>query len=179
MKRPATRIATGLLTAVMALPLAACADTAPRSAQAGAAPARSPLRLETAPRKANGSGIEVRYQVGPATAPGRVVRVTLVLDGVTDPTGASVRLAADGGLTLMQDGAPRALPAGRATTIEVDVTPQGTVPGYLNVFTTQHGTGGVTSIGVPVDSGAATAPAPAANLKTTPDGEKLILIPVK
>ncbi len=177
MKRHASCLATGLLTAVMALPLAACADTT-ASRSAGAAPAKAPLRLETAPRKANGSGIEVRYQVATATAPGQTVRVTLVLDGVTDPTGASVRLAADGALTLLQDGAPRALPAGRATTLEVDVTPQGTAPGYLSVFTTQHGVGSVTSIQVPTGPGAAVV-APAANLKTTPEGEKLIVIPVK
>lgn len=176
MNRSSSCIATGLLIAALALPLAACADPAPRSA--GAGPAKAPLRLETAPRKTNGSGIEVRYQVEPAAAPGQTVRVTLVLDGVTDPTGASVRLSADGALVLLHDGAPRALPAGRATTIEVDVTPQGTAAGYLNVVTTQHGVGSVTSIRVPVGSGAA-AIAPAANLKTTPDGEKLIVIPVK
>ena len=176
MKHPSACIATGLLTVVLALPLAACADTASRSV--GVGPAKAPLRMETAPRKANGSGIEVRYQVEPATAPGRAVRVTLVLDGVTDPTGASVRLAADGDLTLLQDGAPRALPAGRATTIEVDAMPQGTAPGYLSVFTTQHGVGSVTSIRVPAGPGAA-AIAPAANLKATPGGEKLIVVPVK
>jgi hypothetical protein len=177
MKRLPACIATGLLMAALTLPLAACADTAPRSA--GVVPAKAPLRLETAPRKANGSGIEVRYQVEPATAPGQTVRVTLVLDGVTDPTGASVRLAADGGLTLLQDGAARALPAGRTTTIEADVTLQGTAPGYLSVFTTQNGMGSATSIRVPVGAGAAAAPAPAANLKTTPEGEKLIVVPVK
>ena len=176
MNRSSSCIAIGLLTAALVLPLAACADTAVRPT--GAGPAKAPLRLETAPRKANGSGIEVRYQVEPATAPGQTVRVTLVLDGVTDPTGASVRLSPDGGLVLLQDGAPRALPAGRATTIEVDATSQGTAPGYLSVFTTQHGVGSVTSIRVSAGSAAA-AIAPAANLKTTPEGEKLIVIPVK
>jgi hypothetical protein len=173
MTRLPTCIATGLLTGALALPLAACADTAFRSV--GAGPAKSPLRLETAPRKANGSGIEVRYQVRPATAPGQATRVTLVFDGVTDPNGASVRLAVEGGLAPLPDGAPRALTSGGANTIEVDVTAQGDAAGYLIVFTTQHGVGGVTSIRVTAGTGAA----PAANLKATPEGEKLIVIPVK
>ncbi|HUD31764.1 MAG TPA: hypothetical protein VMR43_01960, partial [Variovorax sp.] len=148
MNRRLVGIATGLLVAGLTVPLGACADTTGRSAVAGRA--KAPARLETAQRKANGSGIEVRYQVQAATAPGQTVRVTLVLDDVTDPAGATVRLAADSGLVLLQDGAPRALPAGRATTLEADVTLLGSATGYLSVFTTQHGVGSVTSIRVPI-----------------------------
>lgn len=175
MKRPFAGLVTALLVAGLAVPLVACADAAGQRPTAGA---KSPARFETAPRKANGSGIEVRYRVQPATAAGQTVRVTLVLDEVTDPTGASVRLAADGGLVLLQDGAPRALPAGRATTLEVDVTLQGTTAGYLSVFTTQHGMGSATSIRVPVGT-AGDAPAPNPNLKTAPGGERLIVVPVR
>lgn len=167
MKRRLIGIATGLLMAGLIVPLGACAGTA-----------KAPARFETAQRKANGSGIDVSYQVQAATAPGQTVRVTLILNGVTDPTGASVRLAADGGLVLQQDGAPRALTAGQATTLEVDVTLLGTATGYLSVFTTQHGVGSVTSIRVPVGAGTA-ASVPSTHLKATPEGEKLIVIPVK
>lgn len=182
MKSRLTVIVASLLASGLILPSAASADTGTgtgRSAAAQHVPHAQPARrFETAPRKANGSGIEVRYQVQAATAPGQTVRVTLVFDGVTDAEGASVRLAADSGLVLMQDGAPRALPAGRATTLEVDVTLQGTATGYLSVFTTQRGLTSVASIRVPVGTGPATL-APSANMKTTPEGERLIVIPVK
>lgn len=176
MKRPAAGILAGLMLAGLVMPLAACADgVAPR---ATGEHARTPTRLETAPRKVNGSGITVRYQVPAAIAPGQTARVTLVLDDVVDPDGASVRLAADGGLVLLQDGRPLALPAGRATTLEVDVTLQDAAVGYLSVFTTQRGVTSVTSIRVPVAGGTAATGSPT-RLKETPEGEKLIVIPVK
>jgi hypothetical protein len=176
MRRRLGVIAASVLASGLAMPIAAAADTAGTSASVP--PAQTPRRFETAPRKANGSGVEVRYQVQAATAPGQTVRVTLVFDGVSDADGASVRLAADSGLVLQQDGAPRALPAGRATTMDVDVTLQGTATGYLSVFTTQRGLTSVASIRVPVGTGSTTL-APSTNMKVTPEGEKLIVIPVK
>lgn len=172
-------VASLLANGLFLLPSAASADTGAGTGKSAAAQHAQPAkRFETAPRKANGSGIELRYQVQAATAPGQTVRVTLVFDGVTDAEGASVRLAADSGLVLVQDGAPRALPAGRATTLEVDVTLQGAATGYLSVFTTQRGLTSVASIRVPVGTGPATL-APSTNMKVTPEGEKLIVIPVK
>ena len=130
-------------------------------------------------RKANGSGIELSYQVEPAKQAPGAARITLRFSEVTDPAGASFRLDPDAGLFLA-GSAPttRALPAGQTTTFVIDVTQRGDTTGYLNVFTTQHGTTGVTSI--PVQVGKLPSGLPGSTkLKQSLDGEKISPIPVK
>jgi hypothetical protein len=159
--------AVGLLAAaVLVLP-------APALAQREEASAFRPTS-----RNANGSGIAVSYQVEPAAQASGAARVTLRFADVSDPAGASFRLDPDAGLLVAGAVPVQALPAGQVTTVVVDVTQRGEATGYLNVFTTQHATTGVTSIPVQVGQAPATLPA-GASLKRAPDGGKISPLPVK
>lgn len=135
-------------------------------------------KLAQAPTKPNGSGIEVSYRLEGEPAAGRATRIVIVLTGVTDTAQASVRFAADPDLKLEGNtGAATPLPAGRPTTLNLSVVPHADGLRYLNVFTTQHGVTGSTSI--PVQAGDAGAVRPAGKLGSTPKGDKILSQPVK
>jgi hypothetical protein len=135
-------------------------------------------QLTQAPRKPNGSGIDVSYRLEGEPAAGRATRIVIVLTGVTDAAQASVRFSADSDLKLEGGtGAATPLPAGRPTTLTLSVVPQADGLRYLNVFTTQHGVTGSTSI--PVQVGDATALRPAGKAGSTPKGDKILSQPVK
>lgn len=155
--------AIGLLVIALAMPSQAFSETVP---------------LESAVRNANGSGIELSYQVEPSAQAAGSARITLHFAGVTDASGASFRLDPDAGLTLPNAVETRTLPAGQTTTFVVDVMQRGEATGYLNVFTTQRGTTSVASI--PVQIGKLPAGLPGrGTLKQLPDGEKISPILVK
>ncbi|MGJ7510312.1 hypothetical protein [Variovorax sp. GT1P44] len=136
-------------------------------------------RMKTAPMKANGSGVFVQFRVDTETAQvGKAVVVSLTLDGITDPTGATLRLAVDGGLSLGATNATRTLPAGSATSLTVEVMPGAEGVGYLHVFTTQYGATSATSIPIQVGK-AATALPRSEEVKQTPSGDKIRPMPVK
>lgn len=174
------RCGAGALAAAVAvaalLPLQACAEGVGVPAHRARPPGMS-----AAPMKPTGSGVALDYRIEGVPQVGRALTVTLRFEGVTDPAGGSVRLAADGGLALTGDAAAQiahALPAGRATTLRVQVVP-GEGLGYLHVFTTQNGSTSANSI--PVQVGKATPARPAADgvLKQAPGGERLLTLPVK
>jgi len=133
--------------------------------------------MTTAPMKSNGSGVQVQYLVDGTPEAGRPVPVVLAFDGIA-ATGATVRLATEGGLVLAGAETSRSLPAGPATTWTVEVVPAATGIGYLNVFTTQGGATSATSIPVAVGKPSASMPASGA-LKQSTDGEKILPIQVK
>lgn len=153
----------------MGVSLQACADSKPE---------RSAPKMTAAPAKSNGSGVSVQYRVDGTPQAGSAVSVVLSFDGITDPAGASVRLTAEGGLSLVGAGGTQALPAGQTTTLTVQVVPGAEGVGYLHVFTTQRGATSATS--VPVQVGKAASAMPASDtLKQTPDGDKIRAMPVK
>ncbi|CAN7180878.1 hypothetical protein LJR084_000426 [Variovorax sp. LjRoot84] len=153
----------------MGVSLQACADSKPE---------RSAPKMTAAPAKSNGSGVSVQYRVDGTPQAGSAVSVVLSFDGITDPAGASVRLTAEGGLSLVGAGGTQALPAGQATTLTVQVVPGAEGVGYLHVFTTQRGA--TSAISVPVQVGKAASAMPASDtLKQTPDGDKIRPMPVK
>ena len=153
----------------MGVPLQACA--------AGASD-KSATGMTTAAMKANGSGVVVQYRVDSASQTGQSVSVVINFDNVTDPAGATVSLTATGGLSLDRVAATYALPAGKSTTLTVPVAPPADGIGYLNIFTTQGGATSATSI--PVQVGKAPSALPKRNeLKETPEGDKVLSIPVK
>jgi hypothetical protein len=153
----------------MGVSLQACADSKPE---------RSAPKMTAAPAKSNGSGVSVQYRVDGAPQPGSALPIVLSFDGITDPAGASVRLTAEGGLSLVGGEATQALPAGKATTLTVQVVPGAEGVGYLHVFTTQRGATSATS--VPVQVGKAPSALPASDaLKQTPAGDKIHAMPVK
>lgn len=168
--------AAALVTVALCLPMSAAADSA--VPQGGAKSSSARHGMQTAPQKSNGSGVTVKFRVDPAVQAGGATTVVLTFDGVADPAGAVVRLAADGGLTLGRSGATSTLPAGVATTLAVEVVPPASGIGYLNVFTTQYGATSATSI--PVQTGKAPSAMPASgDLKQSPDGEKIRPMQVK
>ena len=110
--------------------------------------------------------------------PASPLPVVLSFDGITDPAGATVRFAADGGLTLVGTGGPHAA-AGRSDddlTVQVRAGADGI--GYLHVFTTQCGATSATSIAGAGRQGAVRHARPA-NSSRPPDGDKILSMPVK
>jgi hypothetical protein len=153
----------------MGVSLQACADSKPE---------RSAPKMTAAPAKSNGSGVSVQYRVDGIPQAGVALPVVLSFDGITDPAGGSVRLTAEGGLSLSGAGGTQALPAGQPTTLTVQVVPGAEGVGYLHVFTTQRGATSATS--VPVQVGKAASAMPTSDtLKQTPDGDKIRPMPVK
>jgi len=104
--------------------------------------------MSTAPMKGNGSGVIVQYRVDGTPVTGVAVPVVLAFGGVTQQSGAVVKLTTEGGLTLAGGEEVRTLPAGEVTSLTVNVTPAATGIGYLHVFTTQYGSTSATSIAI-------------------------------
>ena len=168
--------AVALLLALSALE-SASADSAGSPAATKASGAKGTMKA--APMKANGSGVVVRFRVADATPQvGKAISVELTFEGITDPSGAVLRLAGDGGVSLGSTEVTRTLPAGVATTLTVEVMLAAEGVGYLNVFTTQYGATSATSIPVQVGKAASALPA-SGDLKQTPGGEKILPMPVK
>jgi hypothetical protein len=133
--------------------------------------------MKVAAQKPNGSGIVVRYRLEGTPSAGRTVPVALALDRVVGAD-ASVRFETDAGLRLGDGADPRALIAGRNTALTVDVVPGSEGTSYLHVFTTQNGITSVASIPVSVGKGGGALPA-VGELKSSPEGDRLISMPVK
>ena len=134
-------------------------------------------RMTLAPQKPNGSGIVVRYRLEGTPAAGRTLAVDLALERIVG-NDASVRFEADRGLRLPAGAAARQLTAGQKAALTVDVVPDAEGISYLHVFTTQDGITSVVSIPVSVGKAGATLPA-IGDLKPTPDGDKIISMPVR
>lgn len=173
-------------TALLALAVSAfAAVSAPALADApGArkapvlAESKQDQRMTLAPQKPNGSGIVVRYRVEATPQTGKAVPVALSLERVTG-SDATVRFQSGSGLHVDAGGQyPRALEAGRSSALTVNVVPDRAGLSYLHVFTTQDGITSVASIPVQVGKGDETLPA-VGQLKSTPDGDRILTIPVK
>lgn len=159
--------------------LPACADTArPHDAQPSPVAAQPPMTA-AAPRKANGSGIEVQFRIDGTPRVGVALTVSLGFEGVVPQTGASVRYAADAGLALADSYKVSAsLPGGSsAPTTTVQVIPSAEGLAYLHVFTTQRGVTSVSSI--PVQVGTPAAAKTRSDLQSTPDGDVIRTMPVR
>ena len=167
-----------LLLLAVALVTPACADgTGSGSARQVGASSPSALKA-VAPRKANGSGIEVQFRIDGTPRLGEALPVTLSFVGITDSAGASVRFTADAGLSLPAAYLSRLpLAAGQPVpTMTVPVTPTADGLAYLNVFTAQGGTTSANS--VPIQVGRPAAAKAAGELKSTPSGDKILIVPV-
>lgn len=175
MSRAAVASRLGLaLTLAIGVHLGACADSPGVSKSKGAEAV-----MKTAPMKPSGSGIEVRYEVT-AAGSGGTATVVLQFQRVADPSGATYRLAADGGLAVAGIGTVQSLPAGATTTVTVEARPPASGIGYLHVFTSQYGTNSVTSIPVQAAGAKASESLPASpDLKKTPGGDRILPMPVK
>jgi hypothetical protein len=173
--RPLIATVLGLMVAGLAQAAPAHETTrAPELSRAGG----DTTTFRTAPRKAKGSGATVDYRVEPG-ATADAVRITLRIDGIADPAGASLRLVAEDGLAMAPGTAPtRTLPAGPTATVSVEVNRQGPAARYLNVFLTQHGITDAISIRASVEAPAKQATSQPA-LKQTPEGERIAPLPVK
>jgi hypothetical protein len=161
--------AVAIAALTVGVSLQACADSKP---------APGTPKMTAAPAKTNGSGVSVQYRVDGTPQAGSAVSVVLSFDGITDSAGASVRLTAEGGLSLSGAGGTQPLPAGQTTTLTVQVVPSAEGIGYLHVFTTQRGATSATSVPVQVGKTPSALPA-SGTLKQTPDGDKIRPMPVK
>lgn len=164
---------------LLAIALLTAAGAALSTACAGAQPA--PVDGFTrAAQKPSGSGVDVRYRVLDAPTVGKSTRVEIVFARINDSAGAMLKFSADAGLQLGSDSALISLPAGEATTLTVTVVPREEGLAYLNVFTTQRGATSSTSI--PIQTGAAPSASKktgTGKLKDTPEGDKILSMPVK
>ena len=163
--------AVAMAALAMGVSLQACAHNA-KPGQAAS------TGMTAAPVKPGGSGIAVQYRIDGTPQAGSAVPVVLSVDGVSDPAGGTVKLTADGGLTIGGSAGPHALPAGKASTLTVQVIPDADGTGYLHVFTTQNGATSATSITVQVGKAPSAMPA-SSGLKQTTEGDKIISMPVK
>ncbi|WP_307704002.1 hypothetical protein [Variovorax paradoxus] len=165
-----------LALATLSVPAGAGGEPAPHVAKHQASQ-RHAAPLTTAPQKPNGAGVKLRYRMDATPQLGRATPVVLQFDGVTETDGATVRLSADSGLTL-QGNSTLTLPAGKRTTATVVVVSEAEGLAYLNVFINQGGASSAVSI--PVQTGTA-APAlkSSGEMKSTPDGDSIITMPVK
>jgi len=174
---PNQAIKTRARSALRALCLLAAGAVA-LAAPAGAETASKARSMTAAPTKPNGSGIGVSYRIEGLPRAGQATTVIVVLDRITDPDGALVRFTADPDLALRNAPAgPAPLTAGQTATFELTVVPAADGLRYLNVFTTQNGVTGSTSI--PVQAGNPSRKQGAGTLKHTPEGDAILSMPVK
>jgi len=164
-----------LALAALSTPAAADGERAARNAKHPGAHRHAPMT--SAPQKPGSSGVKLQYRLEATPQLGRATPVVLNFDGVTAADGAAVRLVADRGLTL-QGSSTLALPAGKRSTATIAVVSEAEGLAYLNVFITQDGASSAVSI--PVQTGAV-APAlkSTGEMKSTPDGDSIITMPVK
>ncbi len=132
-----------------------------------------------APRKANGSGVEVQFRFDGPVQRGEPLRVIVGFAGFLPGEGSSVRFSADPGLML-----PAAytiaskLPANAMPPeLTVQITPVTDGLAYLHVFTTQSGATSVSSIAI--QTGSPAVAKPRADLHRMPDGELIQVLPVQ
>lgn len=174
---PRSAFVATLLCVAVALP--ACAGASqPVPADPPSVIAQRPAMVPVAPRKANGSGIEVQYRIEGVARLGEALPIALSFHGISDPAGASVRFTVDAGLTLPPAYASElALQGGPAApTMTVPVTPTAEGLAYLHVFATQNGATSVSSVAVQV--GKAVSLKLRGDLKSTPSGDRILTIPV-
>jgi len=167
-----------LALAALSAPAAADGEPGTRSAKPKhPAAAQRTAPMTTAPQKPGSSGVKLQYRLESTPQLGRATTVVLQFEGVTAAEGATVRLVADRGLTL-QGSSTLALPAGKRSTATVAVVSEAEGLAYLNVFITQDGASSAVSI--PVQTGTV-APAlkSTGEMKSTPDGDSIITMPVK
>ncbi|MGJ7582145.1 hypothetical protein ACSFA3_18325 [Variovorax sp. RHLX14] len=159
--------------------LPACADTViSQGTRPSAVAPQSPMKV-AAPRKVNGSGIEVQFRIDGTPRVGAALTVSLGFEGVIPQAGASVRFAADAGLTLAESyKVASVFPEGVSVpTMTVQVVPTSDGLAYLHVFTTQRGVTSVSSIAIQVGTPAVAKPR--GDLQSTPDGETIRTMPVR
>jgi hypothetical protein len=148
----------------------------PRSAKHSEAHRAAPMTM--AARKPNDSGVTLRYQLETTPQAGKATTVVLQFDGVSHPDGATVRLAADAGLTLSPGASTLTLPTGKPTKATVSVVSEGEGLAYLNVFITQGSA--VSAISIPIQAGRATPVLKSSgDIRATPDGDNIISMPAK
>ncbi|MDH6591688.1 hypothetical protein M2165_001577 [Variovorax sp. TBS-050B] len=170
-----TLVAAGLSLAV--LPACAQGHDAParQSQQQGASQQAKPMTA--AVQKPGRAGVTVAYRVEAVPQLNRATPVVLQFDGVTAPEGATVRLSADAGLRL-QGSAELSLPQGQRTTATVHVVSEREGLAYLNLFVNQGGAS--SAISIPIQTGTAAPQLKSAGeIKSTPDGERIITMPAK
>jgi hypothetical protein len=140
---------------------------------------QKPTMKTAAPRKANGSGIEVRFRLDRTARVGEALPVSLGFVGVVPEGGASVRFEADAGLTLPAAYRQASVLTGNEPMpfCTVFVTPDAEGLFYLHAFTTQHGVTSVSSMAVQV--GLPAAAKPQVDLQATPEGGLLRTMPVR
>ncbi|CAN5589383.1 hypothetical protein BH10PSE18_BH10PSE18_09800 [soil metagenome] len=162
-----------LIVAVVLPPLLACWEDASITSAANPLPPRD--GIHDTPQKANGSGVRVRYRADGLAVAGQPFAVTLYFDAVTDPA-ATLRLSSDASLQMSMPTSelPLSLDSSELT---MTVTPSADGLAYLNVFTSQLGAGGVTSIPVQTGGGQPRLPA-RGELKSDTDGEPMITFKV-
>jgi hypothetical protein len=162
--------------AAAALSLPAMADGVPGARHAKSKSHRE-APMTTAARKPNDSGVTLQYRLDAVPQVGHGTPIVLQFSGVTEQDGATVRFSAGAGLTISGSDT-LTVPAGKQSSATVTVVSEGEGRAYLNVFITQGGA--MSAIAIPVQTGAS-APAlkSSGELKTTPEGENIIMMPAK
>lgn len=176
----------GILVAALAFGAGpGCADPGAASAAKRAGPHAEDKHQAwvTAPPKANGSGVVLKYSAPEALKPGEQATVKLQFSNVVSATGARLEVrASDPALKVLIDGGSgsSSVTMVRGDFREMEVQVSAAVDGlyYLSVFTTQDGRFTATSIPLRVGK-AESKQKVQGSVLTTPSGEKVVSLPGK
>jgi hypothetical protein len=170
--------ATSAIAAAALLAAGVPATTGAHPLAAAGSASKPESDMRSTPAKPGGTGIAVRYRIEGAPEAGKPVQVIVAFSGVPDADAAVAWFALDGGLAwAASPPAPTTLGPKAPSSVTLSVVPQGEGSGYINVFTRRAGVDSVTAIPVRVGEGAPSLRRPGA-LKTGPDGDNVISIPV-
>lgn len=125
------------------------------------------------PSKANGTDVAAEYRLENTPQVGQALTITLQMMGSID---SQYSVTADSGLLLRTPIVATSLPANQKSSTSIVVVPQTEGLFYVNLFIQQGDKRSAVSI--PVQVGGKGLPIER-NLKTEPNGEKVIVMPAK
>ncbi|MDM0046863.1 hypothetical protein QTH91_20395 [Variovorax dokdonensis] len=158
--------------------LVACFVTAMSIASPSLAETAADKTANRIASKVNAAAVKVEFRLEGEPATGAETALVIVLTPVAGGGPATARFSADAGLQLK--GAPMGevpLEASGSTTIRLTVVPEAVGLRYVNVFTSQNGAMASRSIAIP--AGKPPPRGSGGNLKTAPDGERVLSQPVR
>ena len=127
------------------------------------------------PMKKSGSGVDLAYQLGGTPEVGKPLLVKIQM---ASPADAQVTVRAGEGLQLQSQELVMQSAAGASAEHEMSVTPLAEGRYYIHVLSTARGRTTASAIAVQVGKGMPMAK-PAGDVKTMPNGERVISVPAQ
>lgn len=167
-------LGTALAHADQAAPAATVHPSASTPTAATKVPKRKPRPFTELVQKANGVNAQLRYRIENTPAAFQSVTITMQIEAGDEPVQYTVEVEPP--LQLRASSGDGLAHANRTSTVNVVVVPPADGLYYLNVFLKQGERQSVHSIAVQAGKRNAS---PASNLKTEPNGERVIVMPAR